>query len=651
MAGCFLYDEISSNDLDIVSGNYVVNTNGIKETNIWSIDYLNDDEYYCNSVFENDAFLFIPPAIMSKIFKKSIIVENDIKFPIGVPGEDLVFSSNYLLHAKGILFKNVPIFEYIIRDSDNNKSISYDRNKTYLKGLIDAYRELYFLLKEYGDKFLINCFSRLNYWTFQFVYSDLSIFDRIYILYYAYFLFIESKKIDGLNINPNYELIFQNVLDGNFLEASLVAESIKNGEDLFKTKEKFVIQNELNTFVQELDRVHSQINVLEILFKKYSAEELFEGIKLIQKWGLFDYGYYKSQYNYNLKIDPLLHYLAEGYLMGYNPSARFDGEYYVSTNKKILESQMNPLLYFVLHGIDEGNVIINKEIYPYHEKIDKTSLVDKIKKFNHSGVTARKRNQKLIISLTSFPERLYDIHFCLYSLLNQKLKPDHVILWLAKDQFPNKELDIPDEVIKLKDNGLEIKWCDDLRAYKKLIPALEMYPNDLIVTADDDLFYSEDWLKQLYDEYIKYPNEIISQRSRKISLVGDDSFTSYDDWKFVIDDELPSHFNFSTNGAGSLFPPNCLYKDIANENLFKKLSPRADDVWIWAMAVLNRTKVRVVPNNNPSLVYINLARELNLLDEKTLYSSNVSGGNDSQIRNVINHYPEILEILRDDKFI
>ena len=644
----FLYDEIHSNDLDLVSGNYVVNTNGIKETNIWPADYLNEGEYYSNSVYENDVFLFIPPAIMSKIFKKSIIMENNIKFPIGVPGEDLVFSSNYLLHAKGILFKNVPIFEYIIRNSDDNKSVSYDRNKSYLTGLIDAYTELYFLFKDYDDKFLINCLSRLNYWTFQFIYGDLSIFDRIYILYYAYFLFIESKKIDGLNINPDYGLIFQNIFDGNFLGASLAAESLKNGVDFLKTKENFIIWDELKSFVQELDRIHSQINILEILFNKYSSEVLFEGIKLIQKWNLFDYNFYKSTYNYNLRIDPLLHYLAEGYLMGYNPNATFDGEYYISTNKKISSSQMNPLLYFVLYGIDEGNVIINREIYPYNEKIDKTLLADKIKNFNGSGVTTRKRNQKLIISLTSFPERLYDIHFCLYSLLNQKLKPDHVILWLAKNQFPNGELDVPNEVIKLKDNGLEIKWCDDLKSYKKLIPSLKMYPNDLIVTADDDLFYSENWLKQLYDEHIKYPNEIISQRTRKISMMGDDSFLCYNDWKFVIGDESPSHYNFSTNGAGSLFPPNCLYKDITNENLFKKLSPQADDVWIWAMAVLNRTKVRVVPNNNPSLVYVNLARELNLLGEKTLFSSNVSGGNDSQISNVINYYPEILEILMEE---
>lgn len=643
----FLYDEIHSSDLDIVSGNYVVNTNGIKETNIWPIDYLNEEEYYSEGVFENDVFLFIPPAIMSKIYKKSIILENNIKFPIGVPGEDLVFSSKYLLHAKGILFKNVQIFEYIIRDSGDNKSVSYDRNKSYLKGLIDSYKELYFLFNEYGDKFLINCFSRLNYWVFQFIYSDLSIFDRIYMLDYAYFLFIESKKIEGLNINQDYELIFKNIFDGNLLEASLAAESIKNGDDFLKTKNNFNIQNEIKYFVKELDSVHSQINMLEILFNKYSAEDLSKGIKLIEKWNLFDYDFYKSEYNYNLKIDPLLHYLAEGYLKGYNPSAIFDGEYYISTNKKILSSDMNPLLYFVLYGVDEGNVLINKEIYPYHEKINKTLLIDKIKDFNHSGVTAHKRNQQLIISLTSFPERLYDIHFCLYSLLNQKFKPDRVILWLAEEQFPNKESDIPDEVIKLKNNGLEIKWCEDLGAYKKLIPSLKLYPNDLIVTADDDLFYSEDWLKQLYEEHIKYPNEIISQRSRKISLIGDNSFTCYDDWKFILDDESPSHFNFSTNGAGSLFPPNCLYKDIVNENLFKELSPHADDVWIWAMAVLNRTKVRVVPNNKPSLVYVNLARELNILDERTLYFSNVSGGNDSQIENVINHYPKILEILME----
>ena len=129
--------------------------------------------------------------------------------------------------------------------------------------------------------------------------------------------------------------------------------------------------------------------------------------------------------------------------------------------------------------------------------INKEKIASKIELFREKGVTNEKRETKLIVSLTSYPERMYDIHYCLYSLLTQTLKPDEVILWLAKEQFPNEEKDISQKVLKLKDNGLSIKFCEDIKSYKKIIPTLREYPNEIIVTADDDLYYKENWLEKL----------------------------------------------------------------------------------------------------------------------------------------------------------
>ncbi len=41
-----------------------------------------------------------------------------------------------------------------------------------------------------------------------------------------------------------------------------------------------------------------------------------------------------------------------------------------------------------------------------------------------------------------------------------------VILYLAEEQFPNKEADLPGKLLKFKENGLTIKWCEDLKSYK-----------------------------------------------------------------------------------------------------------------------------------------------------------------------------------------
>ncbi|MEE0024316.1 glycosyltransferase family 2 protein [Methanobrevibacter sp.] len=636
-----LYDEINNNGSDLAFGYYVTNVDGVKSNHVFF-----EKNFKINNIFENTDLLIQPPAIMSKIYKKSIILENNIEFPIGMPGEDLVFSTNYFLYANGISFINFPVFEYIIRNSNSEKSVSYERNKTYLKGLYDSYMKLFNLLSDFDDNLVYVCLSRLNYWIQQFIDSDLTFDDRVNLLKNCNFLFTEFEKSDNVMPHKEYSDLFNEILNKNFSKAVEISFFIKNKRHIQKNFS--VLSTCLDDFNQSLLNINSQLDMLRLLFRNCSEEELFKGIELIEKWDLFDYEYYCSEYNYNISFNPLLHYLSVGHIQGKNPSRLFDGKFYESSNINVLNSKLNPLLYFVLYGIDEGNVLINNDLYPHHKSINKRLLENKIKNFNENGVTTNKRDVKLIVSLTSFPERLYDIHFCIYSILNQTIKPDEIVLWLANEQFPNGEKDIPHEVLNLKKFGLKIKWCEDIKAYKKLIPALKEYPNDLIVTADDDLFYPENWLELLYEEHKQNPDYIICQRSRKISFNNSGSLKSYDEWKLNDGEVKQSFFNFSTNGAGSLFPPHSLYSDVSNKNLFEKLCPNADDVWIWAMAILNRTKIKGVNNNMRELTYVNLARELNILNEKTLYSSNFDGGNDLQIKNIIDYYPDIMKILTED---
>ena len=67
-------------------------------------------------------------------------------------------------------------------------------------------------------------------------------------------------------------------------------------------------------------------------------------------------------------------------------------------------------------------------------------------------------------------------------------------------------------------------------------------------------------------------------------------------------------------------------------------------IWFWAMAVLQKTKIVVAEDNIKQLTYINPERELGLNGEITLFSQNGSQGqNDVQLRNVLAHYPQIME--------
>lgn len=289
-----------------------------------------------------------------------------------------------------------------------------------------------------------------------------------------------------------------------------------------------------------------------------------------------------------------------------------------------------------------------KEKMPPH--INRVELDKKISSFNEIGINTDKRPQKLIISLTSFPQRINEIHYTLYSLLNQSIKPDEVVLWLCSDEFPNKEKDLPQTILDLQKNGLTIKFSEIyLRSYTKLVPSLKEFPDDIIVTADDDIYYPKDWLKKLYIQHQKNPKNVICHRCHRAILNSDNTLAPYSKWPHNVTKIKPSFFNFATGVGGVLYPPHCLYKEVTNIDLFKQLAPYADDIWFWAMEVLNNTKVKTFLNRQRKLILVNPEREMRNNNEITLAKINIAqDGNNKQMKQVLEHYPQIIDKLKND---
>lgn len=70
------------------------------------------------------------------------------------------------------------------------------------------------------------------------------------------------------------------------------------------------------------------------------------------------------------------------------------------------------------------------------------------------------------MSLTSYPKRINVVWITIETLLQQTVKPDEVILWLADSQFKEIE-ELPEELKVLQKRGLIIRFCDDLKSHKK----------------------------------------------------------------------------------------------------------------------------------------------------------------------------------------
>ncbi|MDR1614865.1 MAG: glycosyltransferase, partial [Campylobacteraceae bacterium] len=115
---------------------------------------------------------------------------------------------------------------------------------------------------------------------------------------------------------------------------------------------------------------------------------------------------------------------------------------------------------------------------PYYEILKKSDF-NLYRGYKQENIAA-KNDAELIVSLTSYPARIKTVHKTIETLLSQSHKADKVILWLTYEEFPNKEKDLPKELINLTKSGLSIFWCENLKPYNKLIPTLKEYPNSII---------------------------------------------------------------------------------------------------------------------------------------------------------------------------
>ncbi len=196
--------------------------------------------------------------------------------------------------------------------------------------------------------------------------------------------------------------------------------------------------------------------------------------------------------------------------------------------------------------------------------------------------------------------------------------------------------------------GLEIKFCEDIKSYKKIVPALKEFPKDIIVTADDDILYPFEWLEVLYKSYLKNPDYIHCHRAHFIPLKNKTEFYPYIESLFEIDCEEPSHNIFFTSGGGVLFPPRSLHEDTVYKDRFFELSPTADDIWLNAMAVKKGTQKRIVKNRFKLLYeesfFSNMVIAKNV-QEEGLCNINILE-NDKQLKKVHDFY-RLYDVLYD----
>jgi hypothetical protein len=238
-----------------------------------------------------------------------------------------------------------------------------------------------------------------------------------------------------------------------------------------------------------------------------------------------------------------------------------------------------------------------------------------------------------IVSLTSFGERIHTTHLTIQSIFEQSVKPKIIILWLDKGEFSIES--IPESLKKCIKRGLKIGFCENLYSYKKIVPSLIQYPNDIIVTIDDDVLYPASFIEGLLKAHKVSKRSICCYRAHRITKNEYNEIKPYLDWDKNVFFETPRMDLIPTGVGGVLYPPHCLNKDTIDDSLFLKLCPTADDIWLKVMSLLSDTPCQIVYSEDN---WSDLPPFIHGTQDDCLAKKNVKAANDQQLDRTLNHF-------------
>lgn len=247
-----LYSKIQYSDADIVIGGQInVFDNGVMEHNP-PISSCEEENIFKN--VKNHKLLSMRPAISAKLFKKSLLVNNNIEFPEGIPGEDLVFLLESILNSTGIItLTNVYIYYRNLYGSSTTLNLS----EKYFYGLINAYLKVSDLLEKYNVPNNIQeavFHSHLNFLGERAIYVKF-FYENDDINLEKIFNSEEFDKLSNKNVfksNKNFSYYFRNMKNGEY-----------NNREVLKTiHDEFDFDSQIITDLKYVKNEISRLNIM-----------------------------------------------------------------------------------------------------------------------------------------------------------------------------------------------------------------------------------------------------------------------------------------------------------------------------------------------------------------------------------------------------
>lgn len=208
--------------------------------------------------------------------------------------------------------------------------------------------------------------------------------------------------------------------------------------------------------------------------------ELEKEIQIIENSGYFDKEWYLEKYSIDGSGNPIVHYIQKGSKMGYNPSLRFETKYYINQYSDVANSQINPLIHFLLFGKSEGRSPRKHKVF----RNDTTFNVD------------------VIVPVYNAFE---DVKKCLNSLLSANSGVNLTVI-IVNDCSDKETSDLLKRFSKSHSHFILIENEENLGYTKTVNKGLQASRADFVVTLNSDTIVSKGWLTGLLRCISFHPN-------------------------------------------------------------------------------------------------------------------------------------------------
>ena len=272
------------------------------------------------------------------------------------------------------------------------------------------------------------------------------------------------------------------------------------------------------------------------------------------------------------------------------------------------------------------------------DAVRKAEALAWIETIDHRLLPDVKETENVTVSLTSHGKRVADFApFAIYSIFQQNVLPNRIVLNINQEKWNDDNL--PELIKNLQIAGLEVNFCEDVGPHTKLLPTLEKYPNDIIITVDDDVYYEDCLIADLLADYRQKNGPCVICKSALLVGHKDGAILPYSQWPLATLENVHGQLILPHGFCGVLYAPHIFSKEVFNKTVYQECAKCADDIWFAVIEIIEHIPAYLSSNPNHNMVYVNHYNEYVAQNSDALHFGNAEGGrNDEQLAALVEYY-------------